>query len=69
LAVIEPEKVMVSPGRFGVPSRMFTFRIVASGPAQSVTKRPTKPLVVRMFMKTSCIPAAWAAALSWCTGV
>ena len=68
-AVTSPVSFMVSPGRLGVPSLIDTLRMAASGPAQSDTKRPTKPLVVRMFMNTSDMPALRAASRSWCTGV
>jgi hypothetical protein len=64
-----PRSFIVSPGRFGVPSRIATLVMRASGPAQSVTKRPTRPFVVRMFMNTSSTPERCAAPLSWCTGV
>ena len=40
-ATTRPRIFIVSPGRFGPPSLIATLRIFASGPAQSVTNRPT----------------------------
>src|SRR5215472_7482960 len=54
--VTRPVILMVSPARLGAPRRMAMVFTAASGPAQSVTNRPTKPLVVRMFMKIPGIP-------------
>src|SRR5207302_3768734 len=67
LAVTSPVIVMVSPGWLGAPRRIFTLLRIASGPAQSVMNRPTKPLVERRFMKMSGEPRSWARRGSWCT--
>jgi len=56
VATTAPVIVIVSPAMFGAPSLMATDVRIASGPAQSVMKRPTKPLVLRMFMKMSGMP-------------
>src|SRR5215472_3255550 len=65
--VTQPVIRMVSPARLGAPRRMAMLFTAASGPAQSVTNRPTKPLVVRMFMKMPGIPRRRASSTSWWT--
>src|SRR5699024_5744268 len=62
-----PVTVKVSPGKFGAPRRMLTSVSSAWGPAQSVTKRPMRPIVVIIFMMLSWVPASLAAAVSWWT--
>ena len=42
-------------------------RSTAAGPKWSVMYRPTRPLVVRMFMKMSGEPFSCASSASWCT--
>src|SRR5215472_16511771 len=65
--VTQPVSRMVSPARLGTPRRMAMLFTAASGPAQSVTNRPMKPLVVRMFMKMPGIPRRRASSTSWWT--
>src|SRR5690606_31321254 len=60
-----PVNVAVAPGRLGVPRRTASRRSTASGPAQSVMKRPMSPLVVQMFMTMSPAPTLSAYAWSW----
>jgi len=65
----DPVKRIGSFGYAGTPSRMESFLIIASGPAQSCKNFTHSPLVVRIFKKISLEPWELAKSRSWCTGM